>query len=106
MKRIEPTEMQRIFNEGGYWDKTKSGEFSTVVLEDRHPTLSAASEPFCTRSQMVSYRDPAGNEAARVHQYLRMNGTIGASGKPDPKRLYFKGELYRLIKKPKTSSSE
>jgi hypothetical protein len=101
MKRIEPTEMQRMFNEGGFWEKAKSGEFVTVTLEHRHPALTIANEPFCTYSQMISYRDAADNEAARVHQYLRPDGTIGASGKPDPKRLFVKGELYRLHRKPK-----
>ena len=103
MKRISATEMQKMFNEGGYWDKAKSGEFTSVTLEHRHPALTAANEPFCTHSQMVSYRDALGNEAARVHQYLRQDGTIGASGKPDPKRLYMGGTLYRLLKKPKDS---
>jgi hypothetical protein len=101
MKRITTTEMQRMFNEGGYWDKAKSGEFTTVTLEHRHPSLTAANEPFCTFSQMISYRDASDNEMARVHQYLRPDGTVGASGKPDPKRLFVDGTLYRLMRKPK-----
>jgi len=52
---------------------------------------------------MVSYRDASGNEVARVHQYLRPDGTIGASGKPDPKRVFINGTLYRLVKKTKAS---
>lgn len=88
-----------MFNDGKYWQRSQSGEFSVVVLEDRHPALTAAKEPHCTRSQMLSYRDSTGNEVARVHQYLRPDGTIGASGKPDPKRLYKDGQLYRLQKK-------
>jgi hypothetical protein len=40
MKRIPTTEMQKMFNEGGYWDKTKSGELTTVTLEHRHPSLT------------------------------------------------------------------
>jgi hypothetical protein len=101
MKRITPSEMQRMFNEGEYWGKAKSGEFTEVSLEHRHPSLTAANEPFCTYSQMISYRDASDNEVARVHQYLRPDGTIGASGKPDPKRLFVHGTLYRLMKKPK-----
>jgi hypothetical protein len=100
MRRIPATEMQKMFNEGGLWEKTKSGELSTVTLEHRHPALTVANEPFCTYSQMISYRDASNNEVARVHQYLRENGTIGASGKPDPKRLSIGGELYRLERKP------
>lgn len=90
-----------MFNERGLWEKTKTGELSTVALEDRHPALTIANEPFCTRSQMVSYRDASGNEVARVHQYLRTDGTIGASGKPDPKRIFVNGTLFRLAKKAK-----
>jgi hypothetical protein len=93
--------MQKMFNERGFWEKTKSGELSAVTLEDRHPALTAANEPFCTLSQMISYRDASGNEVARVHQYLRPDGTIGASGKPDPKRVLVGDTLYRLVKKPK-----
>lgn len=92
-----------MFNEEGYWDKTKSGEFTTVTLEHRHPALTAANEPHCTYSQMISYRDANDNEMARVHQYLRPDNTIGASGKPDPKRIFVDGQLYRLVKKPKNT---
>jgi hypothetical protein len=105
MKRITPSEMQTMFNEGTYWERAQRGEFSVVALEDRHPTLTAANEPHCTHSQMLSYRDSSGNEVARVHQYLRPDGQIGASGKPDPKRLYKDGELYRLQKKPAESKT-
>jgi hypothetical protein len=101
--RIEQDEMRQHFNEGAYWEKTKSGEFTEVVLEHRHPSLTAANEPFCTFSQMISYRDSSGAEMARVHQYLRPDGSIGASGRPDPKRVYANGTLYRLQKKPKDS---
>ena len=103
--RVEATRLQQLFNEGQFWERTKSGELQAKVLEDRHPTLTLANEPFCTRSQMVSYLDGA-KEVARVHQYLRMDGTIGASGKPDPKRLFVDGMLYRLVKTPKASSAE
>lgn len=43
--------------------------------------------PRCTRSQMIRYIDRSGQWAVEVHQYLRQNGTLGASGKADPKRL-------------------
>jgi len=43
---------------------------------------------------MISYLDPHGREIARVHQYLRKNGTLGGSGRPDPKKLLHNGVLY------------
>jgi len=100
--RVDASFLQKLFNEGGYWERAQAGDLSMVVLEDRHPSLTLANEPFCTKSQMISYRDGI-LEIARVHQYLRTDGSIGASGRPDPKRLYHDGNLYRLIKKPKTS---
>jgi len=42
--------------------------------------------------------DADGNEVARVHQYIRLDGSIGLKGKPDPKRLLKDGVLYRLEK--------
>ena len=97
--RILEDEMRRRFNNGNYLARLHKGELTAALLRDRHPSLPAADEPFCTCSQMVSYRDLNGNEIARVHQYLRQDGQIGASGRPDPKRLYEDGILYRLVKK-------
>jgi hypothetical protein len=31
---------------------------------------------------------------AVMHQYLRPDGTIGASGQPDPKRLVVEGDVW------------
>ena len=48
---------------------------------------------------LLSYRSQDGNEVVRIHQYLRKTGEIGASGKPDPKRIYTNGIIYKLAKK-------
>ena len=88
--------MQKRFNEGKYWELLKQGEYIALICESRHPALTLAKEPFCTQSQMVSYIDRNNNEIVRVPQYLRPDGTIGASGKPDPKRLVQGNILYRL----------
>ena len=86
--------MQRIFNDNGFLQKIQSGEYTPVYLKDGHPSPVPAFEPFCTRSQMISYRDAAGQEIVRVHQYLRPDNTLGASGMPDPKRLLWRNTLY------------
>lgn len=64
------------------------------VQRNGHPSPPAAAEPFCTRSQSITYFDSDGNVIAKVHQYLREDGTIGASGKPDPKRLRIGDTVY------------
>lgn len=90
--------MRRRFNDGRYWERVQSGELRTEEWDSRHPSLPVANEPYCTRSLMLSYFDGNGTEVARVHQYVRPDGTIGASGRPDPKRLFEEGILYRLVK--------
>ena len=96
IRRVDARELRRLFNEGRYWERAIAGEFSQVVLDDRHPSLPAANEPFCTHSQIVSYRDDNNKEVARVHQYLRQDGSLGASRRPDPKKLKEGDVLYWL----------
>jgi hypothetical protein len=83
-----------MFNEAGRWAQVKNGTLAPLLLKEKHPSPQPAGEPHCTRSQMISYRDAEGHEVARVHQYLRPDGTLGGSGKPDPKRLYNRGTIY------------
>jgi hypothetical protein len=99
--RITVAEMRQRFNRGKYWDRLKAGEFTVAVLEECNPQPDAKKEPLGTKSQMLSYRDGNDDEVARVHQYTRPDGTIGAAGLPDPKRLLEDGILYRLNKTPK-----
>jgi hypothetical protein len=102
--RTNVTDLRKRFNEGGYWERTVNGDLTAIVERERHPALPLANEPLCTRSQQVSYYDAYGDEVARVHQYLRRDGSIGLSGKPDPKRLFENGLLYRLEKSPKNEN--
>jgi hypothetical protein len=95
--RILEPEMRKMFNDGGYWEKVKAGELREVIMpHDDRPAPDH--QPPGTRSQMISYRDASDKEIARVHQYLRPDGTLGGRGKPDPKRLLHDGVLYRLVK--------
>ena len=99
--RVSALEMRKRFNESRIVERAASGEIDVKVIEDRHPALTLANEPHCTQSQMLSYRLTDGSEIARAHQYLRPDGSIGASGRPDPKRFLDSGILYRLVKKSK-----
>ncbi len=42
---------------------------------------------------MILYSTVDGQPLALVHQYKRANGTLGGSGKPDPKRLLIPGKV-------------
>ena len=92
--------MRQRFNEGGYWEKVLNREWTEHILESR---ISDALEKETVQitSVMISYHDENGEEMARVHQYMRPDRSIAASGRPDPKRLVQDGVLYRLIKTTK-----
>lgn len=92
--RVSPQELRQMFNDGAYETRAKSGHLRAVVMKERHPTSPKAQVPFCTKSQIVAYLDSTGTEVALVHQYLQPNHTLGASGFPDPKRLFKDGVLY------------
>ena len=59
-----------------------------------------AREPFCTESQLVVYYDKNFQEIANAHQYLRQDGSLGASGKPDPKMVVLNEIIYKIRKQP------
>jgi hypothetical protein len=64
-------------------------------------------EPAGSLSQIVAYcpveRGKIGKPIALAHRYLRPDGSIGASGLPDPKWVLDQGKLYaaRPPHKPK-----
>jgi hypothetical protein len=87
-----------MFNDGQYWEQTRNGKLRPILLANRHPSSPRAKEPICTRSQYLIYINDKGQKVAGVHQYLRKNGKIGASGRPDPKELLVNGILHILDK--------
>jgi hypothetical protein len=54
--------------------------------------------PVAPRARWFRTEDAYNNEVARVHQYLRPDGTIGGSGRPDPKKVLYlyQGILYLI----------
>lgn len=92
--------MQDRFNRADFLAKLDAGELLAKVIANAHPTPPESRQPHCTRSQMVEYWTPNGPMVALVHQYLRTDGSIGASGLPDPKKIMIDGVVYRRCKKP------
>jgi hypothetical protein len=89
--------MRGMFNELMLVERAKTGEIEEVVIHSGIPTADKGL-PDGSQTQMVSYREKSGVELARAHRFLLPDGSIGASGKPDPKRLLKDGILYRLRK--------
>ena len=89
------------FNKGQFYQRSLTGELVTWMKRDSHPSPPPIDEPYCTRSQIIYYYDQEGNSVAIVHQYMRPDGKLGASGKPDPKRLLLKDKTISVrTKKP------
>jgi hypothetical protein len=90
-RRVSESEIRQRFAAGGFAARIESGLLREVVVKDRAYPL--ATEPPGTRSQMVAYFDGR-QRVALVHRYLRPDGSVGASGMPDPKELFDDGILY------------
>jgi hypothetical protein len=86
------------FNTSDVVGRVHAGNLTETVVRD-NPVAAAKCVshgfPLGTRSQFVIYRDGIA-EVARAHRYLLPNGQIGASGKPDPKRMICCGVIFFL----------
>jgi len=79
-----------MFNESQVPDMISERKLVPKYLRNeelKEPEKRKYPEPRGTRSQTIRYADSNGQWVAVVHQYLRPDGTLGATGKPDPKRL-------------------
>src|SRR5262245_24813034 len=83
------------FNQGLYWERSQQGEFTVRKMESVVPTRRIRGEPKGTKSQIIEYADKVtGERVALVHQYRRRDGSLGGSGRPDPKQLREGDTLY------------
>jgi hypothetical protein len=92
--KVTPTELRRMFRDSGTLDRIKSRDLHQVLSGDAHPAPPTSGQPFCTRSQILSFFDVEGNKIAVLHQYKRTDGSIGGSGQPDPKMLLIGRTIY------------
>ncbi len=93
---VSPQELREIFNAESFWERAKNGQLVEKLDSEGHPSPRDSGEPPCTRSQIIAYLDSSGHRAAVVHQYMRKDGALGGSGRPDPKKLFHEGNLYAL----------
>ncbi len=94
-KYISAKEIRAYFNEGRYVDLVSYGVLKTKLIREG-PAGPSANQPPGTKSQVIAYLDSSSKQVAVVHQYVTPAGTLGGSGKPDPKRLLHNGTLYVL----------
>ena len=83
--------IRQHFNEGRFWERVQSGDLRADLKRNGHPATLPAGEPSCTHSQTLNYYASNGELIAVVHQYKRPDGSLGGSGRPDPKWLSLSG---------------
>src|SRR5690242_3554705 len=95
--RIDKWEMRRRFNCGGYHKRALKGEFTVLPYKPRkRPQLASSTSGQVpgTLSGMIEFRDHNNRTIAKLHRFVRPDGTVGASGLPDPKVLFENGTLF------------
>jgi hypothetical protein len=86
-----------MFNELDLWTLAQQGTLRQKVIYEGKPR-AGTKFPKGTKSQVIRYYDPTtGRQVAIVHQYSLPDGSIGASGKPDPKRVVKDGVVYTCL---------
>jgi hypothetical protein len=94
IERVTLAELRAIFN---VHVLPRIGDDLLEVVESSGRPNPKMGQPPGTLSQRVSYWETTGTslrKVATVHRYLRPDGTLGASGKPDPKRVLHEGKVY------------
>ena len=87
-----PAEVQKIFNEHGYWERAQKGELTECELW-RGTRKRRKGDLRGTVSQTIGYFDHGGKLIARVHQNISVR-TGMVKGRPDPITLLHDGVLY------------
>lgn len=99
---LSAPELRALFNDSGYAERIHQGQLRPIRLRDDHLTNPEAKAlPYCTRAQMFRYLDSTGAWVVEAFHYLRPDGTRGASGMYDPKRLRLDAVVYSLPLAPR-----
>jgi len=91
-----------LFNRSDTPRQITAGLLKPEYLRNKHLARDKAAElslPYCTHAQMIRYRDQEGRPVVEVFQYLQPDGSLGASGLPDPKRLWLGSAVYVAYQK-------
>ena len=93
--KISEAELQAKYNAGKIPAGLKKGVYHLEELKGR-PAPAHLNMPEGTRSVLFDIKNNNGVVLAKVHAYVRPDGTYDASGKLDPKALLFGTTLFHL----------
>jgi hypothetical protein len=82
---VDAQTLRQRFNALDYYGAVARGELTPVITRN-HLARPDSGMPVGTRSQFLFYMRGQ-SIVAKVHQYLLPDGSLGASGLPDPKWL-------------------
>jgi len=101
LEKIHKTkeELQDLFNRY-YLHQYERGDLTKVVTWRGRPDPANNQLPD-TKSEIWELYNNRGDYIARVHAYVRADGTLSASGKPDPKELIIGQKRYVIRGIPK-----
>lgn len=84
-----PEEVRAVFN-AYVLPRVRSGELAELVQGSSAPSPTSGQPPGTT-SERVVYLDD-GRQIAVAHRFVAPDGSIGGSGRPDPKAVRFGNE--------------
>jgi len=85
-----------VFNRGKFYHRTLTGALRAQTRSRKPVSLRSRGPADAAWQHFIVYLDPVtGDEVALVQQYEREDGSIGASGLPDPKWVVRAGRRYK-----------
>src|SRR3972149_5100098 len=97
VRYVGARKIRQAFNASQLYHRLLSGDLQSSIRDESHLSQTRAANlgsPHCTWSQMLAYFDEA-QLVAIVHQYQQPDGTLGASGQPDPKWLRVGRDIWK-----------
>lgn len=100
VERVSARTLQAIFNQSQYPELIASNSIEKITIRSalmgNDEVLRKKKLPIGTKSEIIVYRDKGKNLYVKIHQYLCPDGTLGCSGKPDPKSMLLNGVMYNF----------
>ena len=96
---VPQSELRRLFNTY-YLESFQRGDLTKVIESSRRPSAHS-NQAIDVKSEIWRLYNRNGDYIAAVHTYVKPDGTLAASGKPDPKEVIIGQNRYVLLEIPK-----
>jgi len=95
--------LQALFNESQYPKLIETNQLRKLKESIKHienrEKLEERNLPYCTNSEFITWGiENSSQWRVSAHCYKKPDGTLGCSGKLDPKFMILKGKIYKLRK--------